>query len=66
MQPPVNVKQVRTFIGAVSFYRGIFPRRSHLLMPLTNLTGKGWFIWEPQHKLAFKIMKAMITQDCML
>jgi hypothetical protein len=40
MQPPASVKQVRSFIGAVSFYRDMFPSRSHLLTPLTNLTGK--------------------------
>jgi hypothetical protein len=44
----------------------MFPQRSHLLTPLTNLTGKGRFVWEPEHQLAFKIIKAMIAQDCML
>jgi hypothetical protein len=66
MQPPENVKQTCLFIGAVSFYRDMFPRRSHLLSPLTNLTGKGNFIWNSTHQLAFDIMKAMVAQDCML
>jgi hypothetical protein len=30
------------------------------------LTGKGHFIQNPEHLLAFDIMKAMITNDCML
>ena len=66
MQAPTKTKQVRSFIGAVSFYRDMFPRRSHLLTPLTNLTGKGQFIWNKEHQLAFEIMKAMIAQDCIL
>jgi hypothetical protein len=66
MQPPASVKQVRLFIGAISFYRDMFPAWSHLLTPLTNLTGKGGFLWDQEHQKAFNIMKAMIAQDCML
>jgi hypothetical protein len=66
MQPPSIVKQTRSFIGTVSIYRDMSPQRSHLLTPLTNLTGRGRFVWEPEHQLSFKIMKAMIAQDCML
>jgi hypothetical protein len=33
---------------------------------LTNLTGKGNFTWQPEQQKAFQIMKALITQDCML
>jgi hypothetical protein len=66
MQPPaVNTKQVPSFIGAVSFYRDMFPRLHHLA-PLTNLTGKGNFIWNLEHQKAYLIMKALIAQDCML
>lgn len=67
MQPPANVKQeVHSFIVAVSFCQDIFPRQTHLLTPLTNLTGKGRFIWDCEHQKAFNIMKAMIAQDCMV
>jgi hypothetical protein len=66
MQPPANVKQVCSSIGAVSFYQDMFPRHSHLLTPLTNLTGKGHFLWDREHQKALNIMKAMIAQDCML
>jgi hypothetical protein len=66
MQPPENTKQVRSFIEAVSFYRNMFPRRSHHLAPLTNLTSKGKFEWTTECQKALVIMKALIAQDCML
>jgi hypothetical protein len=44
----------------------MFPHHSHHLVPLTNLTGKGSFIWNPEHQKAFLIMRALIMQDCML
>ena len=40
MQAPVNIKQVRWFIGAVTYYCDMLPCRSHILAPLTDLTGK--------------------------
>jgi hypothetical protein len=66
MQPPQNVKQVRAFIGAVSFYRDMFPWRSHHLSLLTSLTGKNNFTWNREHQVAFQVMKALIACDCML
>jgi hypothetical protein len=67
MQLPQNVKQVHSlFIATVSFYRDMSPQRSHHLAPLTSLTGKGNFIWTPEHQKSFQTMKALIAQDCML
>jgi hypothetical protein len=66
IQSPTTVKQVRSFTGAVSFYRDMYPHCFHMFTPLTNLTDKGCFIWTSEHQHAFNIMKALIAQDCML
>ena len=37
---PENVRDVRRFLGMVQYYRGVWQHRSHILAPLTKLTGK--------------------------
>ena len=40
LQPPTTVRQLRSFIGAITFYRNMFPHRAHILAPLTPLTSQ--------------------------
>jgi RNase H-like domain found in reverse transcriptase len=66
MQAPTNIKQIRAFLGMVGYYRNMWPRRSHILAPLTELTGKKAFVWEDKHQQACEQMKALIATDALL
>jgi RNase H-like domain found in reverse transcriptase len=61
-----NIKEIRSFIGAVNFYRDMWPRHSHILAPLTELTGATHFHWDQQHQSAFEQMKKLLAADAML
>ena len=44
----------------------MWPKRSHVLKPLTDLTGKTKFEWSNIHQKAFEKMKAIVSTDCLL
>lgn len=66
MQKPRNVKELRSFLGLVNFYRDMWPKRSHVLAPLTNMTGKTIFEWTEACDKAFDEMKALAAMDTLL
>ena len=53
MSAPSNKKQVRSFLGAINFYKYMWPRRTRVLAPLTRLTGQVPFNWDPVCQQAF-------------
>ena len=65
MEPPKDLKQLRSFIGLVNYYRDMWPRRAHVLAPLTELTGKQ-FVWTEAHTASFNQMKALMSGDALL
>ena len=66
MKRPTNLKQLRAFIGLVNYYRDMWPKRSHTLAPLTELTGARHFTWTDRHTAAFNRMKAIVAADVLL
>ncbi|MEM7284021.1 MAG: reverse transcriptase family protein, partial [Pseudomonadota bacterium] len=43
LQPPKTLKHLRSYLGMVNYYRDMWPCRSHILAPLTQLTGTKQF-----------------------
>ena len=66
MKPPTNVKELCSFLGLVNYYGDMWPRWTHLLAPLTAMTGKGAFKREAQHQQVFKTMKSIVEADALL
>lgn len=53
LKAPTNQTELHSFIGAITFYQDMWPQRSHLLVPLTVLTGKHHFVWGPAQQQSF-------------
>ena len=70
MRRPTNKTEVRHFVGMVQYYRDLWPRRSEILLPITNLTKgqkkKGPVDWTPECENAFETIKRLIARDTLL
>ena len=68
LQHPRTVKDLRSFIGAVTYYCTMFLKRAHILTPLTALTSQksGNVAWSAECQQAFDTIKAILSSDVLL
>ena len=67
LKEPTNIKELRSFIGLVNYYRDFIPQRSHILRPLTSLTSpKVPFLWSVPCRSAFKKLKMALSASTLL
>ena len=67
MERPKNTKQVRSFVGLVNYYRDMWPRRAHILNPLTQLcSSKVKYHWGQPQEEAFQSIKSLVSKDVLL
>ena len=58
MPPPKTVKQIRQFIGVISYFRRFCPNFSQIAEPLIALTKKhAKFYWSTEQQKAFEFLK---------
>ena len=69
LERPKIVTEVRRLIGMIQYYRDLWPKRSHILQPFTEISAgkKGKKIqWTPELESAFKAVKKMVCQETLL
>jgi hypothetical protein len=66
MKAPSSLKQLRSFLGMINFFRDFIPKLSEVCVPLTDLTksstGKP-FVWSDEAELAFIHVKNLILES---
>ena len=66
MVRPRNIKQMQSFLGAVNYYRDMWPKWAHILTPLSDESGKKPFHWTDEMDKAFKQMKAILSLEVLM
>ncbi|PCH36554.1 marY1-like reverse transcriptase, partial [Wolfiporia cocos MD-104 SS10] len=59
---PRNKKELQSFLGFTNFYRKFIMGYSHIVKPLTNLTGNTEWQWEQTEQDCFDKLKEMFTR----
>ena len=63
---PINLTDLRSFIGLYNYYRKFVKGYSNFTAPLTDLTKKGTFSWNGEVEQAFKKMKEIMSNFLVL
>ena len=59
---PSSKKQLKSFIGLISFYQSLCPKFQHIAAPLTDLTSASvTFKWTKEAQLSFEALKRIIA-----
>lgn len=64
MKQPQTKTKACSFIGAVNYYRSLWPHRGHLLAPVSKLTGNNKIVWEERKERDFNSVKALMVSNC--
>ena len=68
MDRPRTSTELRSFIGAVNYYRDMWPSRAHVLKPLTDLSGLKKRVpieWTKEMDTAFVKMRSLMAADAL-
>ena len=77
---PINIKTLRSFLGKVQYYHGIWEKRTDVLAHLTDLVGecgvskstkkagskKAFWHWDKVHQASFDYIQNTINRDVCL
>lgn len=62
--PPINAKQVQSYLGLTSYFKSRSPYQSSIDKPLRDLVKKGAkFKWEQEQEAAFQRLKNIIIEE---
>ena len=67
MAAPKTIKQLRSFLGMVNYYRDMWVHRSDVLAPLSGMTSNtSKFVWTDVQQQAFDKIKQIVSREVML
>jgi len=67
IKPPKSRKQLRSFLGAVGWFRHFLPHMADIAHPLYELlSGKTKFKWNPAAQQAMDKLKKLVSEDLIL
>ena len=66
MPPPKDKKQLKSFLGMISFYSSFVPEMRSMRGLLDDLEKKDKFSWTAEHQVAFNKLKTVLQSDLLV